>query len=71
MKRQKKPREVKKRQIAFKSWLIENEMTQLKLANMLGIGISAITRSIERGVFATGVFADWWKENIEKKGEVA
>ena len=71
MKKQKKPTAVKKRQIEFKTYLIKHDTTQKKIAEQLGLNMSSITRSIERGVFVSGPFADWWKKNIEQREVVA
>lgn len=67
MKKSKKETALKRRWIAFKTWLIENETNQSELASQLGIGVSTISMMIERGKFTNGVFAEWWNMNIAKK----
>ena len=52
------------RGLNLKTYLIRNQRTQKEIADELGVESSAIKRSIERGVFKTGPFADWWKKNI-------
>ena len=64
MKKIKKAKAVKEREVLFKAYLIRNQRTQKEIADELGVESSAIKRSIERGVFKTGPFAAWWKENI-------
>lgn len=64
MKKIKKAKAVKEREVLFKAYLIRNQRTQKEIADELGVESSAIKRSIERGVFKTGPFAEWWKTNI-------
>jgi len=64
MKKSKKETALKRRWIAFKTWLIENETTQSELALQLGISVSTISMMIERGKFTDGVFAEWWRQKI-------
>ncbi len=64
MKKVKKAKAVKEREVLFKAYLIRNQRTQKEIADELGVESSAIKRSIERGVFKTGRFAEWWKKNI-------
>lgn len=71
MKKARKTKAVKERQILFKSYLIRQNKTQREIAVELGVNMSSITRSIERGVFASGPFAKWWKSNILKQGVTA
>ena len=64
MRKIKKAKAVKEREVLFKAYLIRNQRTQKEIADELGVESSAIKRSIERGVFKTGPFAEWWKQNI-------
>ncbi len=57
-------RDVKERKILFKSYLIQHDITQKALAAELGVSMTSIIKSIERGAFEWGPFADWWKINI-------
>ncbi len=67
VKKSRKETALKARWIAFKTWLIMNEITQSELATKLGISVSTISMMIERGKFTDGVFAEWWDKNIIKK----
>lgn len=66
MKKSRKGKAQRERKAAFKTWLILNDVTQKELAKELGLCVSAISMMIERGKFTDGVFAEWWKKNIEK-----
>lgn len=55
----------KQRKLAFRGFLLDNETTQSAIAKELGVSSTAIRKSIERGAFQKGPFAEWWKENIE------
>ena len=56
--------EVRARKLMFRSYLLENETTQSAVARELGVSSTAIRRSVERGAFVKGPFAEWWKVNI-------
>ena len=64
MKKSRKEKAQRERKAAFKTWLILNDVTQKELAKELGLCVSAISMMIERGKFTDGVFAEWWKKNI-------
>ena len=54
----------KQRKLAFRGFLLDNETTQSAIAKELGVSSTAIRKSIERGAFQKGPFAEWWKRNI-------
>lgn len=54
----------KQRKLAFRGFLLDNETTQSAIAKELGVSSTAIRKSIERGAFQKGPFAEWWKNNI-------
>ena len=54
----------KQRKLAFRGFLLDNETTQSAIAKELGVSSTAIRKSIERGAFQKGPFAEWWKQNI-------
>ena len=64
-------RDVKARKVLFKVYLIEHDTTQKAIATELGISLTAIAKSIERGAFVSGPFAEWWKKNILNMEEIA
>ena len=55
----------KQRKLAFRGFLLDNETTQSAIAKELGVSSTAIRKSIERGAFQKGPFAEWWKRNIK------
>ena len=62
MKKAKKTKkEIKERKVLFKIYLIEHDTTQKAIAAELGISMTSILRSIERGAFVSGPFSEWWK----------
>lgn len=71
MKKAKKPKAVTEREVLFRTYLIRNQKTQCEVAQELGVASSSVKRSIERGIFKTGVIAEWWKTNIEKSEQVS
>ena len=58
-------KEINERKVLFKTYLIKHDTTQKAIAAELGISMTSILRSIERGAFEYGPFAEWWKKNIE------
>lgn len=58
-------KEINERKVLFKTYLIQHDTTQKAIAAELGISMTSILRSIERGAFEWGPFAEWWKKNIE------
>lgn len=58
-------KEINERKVLFKTYLINHDTTQKAIAAELGISMTSILRSIERGAFEWGPFAEWWKKNIE------
>ena len=65
MKKAKKTKkEIKERKELFKRYLIEHDTTQKAIAAELGISMTSILKSIERGAFVSGPFSEWWKKNI-------
>lgn len=69
--KQQTKKEIKERQVTFKSYLIRHDTNQRKIAKELGISATAIAKSIERGAFVSGPFSQWWKKNIEKAEQVS
>ncbi len=66
MKKAKKTKkEIKERKVLFKIYLIEHDTTQKAIAAELGISMTSILKSIERGAFVSGPFAEWWRKNIK------
>lgn len=72
MKKGKKTKkEIKERKVLFKIYLIEHDTTQKAIAAELGISMTSILRSIERGAFVSGPFAEWWRKNINAESNSA
>ena len=61
----------KQRKLAFRGFLLDNETTQSAIAKELGVSSTAIRKSIERGAFQKGPFAEWWKQNIICADQIA
>ena len=64
-------KDIKERQVTFKSYLIRHDTNQRKIAKELGISATAIARSIERGAFVSGPFAKWWRQNVENTDQAS
>ncbi|MBQ3367848.1 helix-turn-helix domain-containing protein [bacterium] len=64
-------KEINERKVLFKTYLIKHDTTLKAIAAELGISMTSILKSIERGTFEWGPFAEWWKKNIEHHSQNA